>query len=304
MAVGSSSRGLCISKDLNPACVNLYPGKSLARSSSIVRGPQGMFGLPAFSVISRSLAMKSRVGPSGSHERGMPIGRKARYSLSTDSTGSHIPNPIQGTEVEVLPILRYQSGVDQIILVSRYCRIQEKQLIELPSGTSIPGEDAWDAASRLTHNLTGLCPSAFSRGVLSTPLSPWRRQVASQLVSVDVDAGRAMLERSGSTLTAPVGRAIHGVPLQGLREALLQYEEDGALVDRRLSYFAEGLELRYYRDQKAGMCDSAVLGRILGLLWMGASVCYACFVICGGLGVGVDVRGGVTPTMDWAQGPD
>lgn len=198
-----------------------------------------------------------------------------------------------------MPILRYHNGVDQVIVVSRFCRTQERNVISLPSGSSLPGEECWESAWRVTESITGLDSDAYSRGLLSTPLSSTGR---GRLETVDIDARRAM-ESMGAkhvVFSPPIGQDIYGIPLQSLRETLMKFGKEGRAVDHRLSYLAEGMELRYKRDHQTLYAVRTMpdpidgTGRAFGLLWMGASCAWAISIICGGLGMGTGLKVEVT----------
>ncbi|MGB1592029.1 MAG: NUDIX domain-containing protein [Promethearchaeia archaeon] len=159
----------------------------------------------------------------------------------------------QASAVAILPVLRKQGVLSEVILISQFRPPLGLQCIEAPAGLVDVGEDFTDTAFRELFEETGLRAAAVlddDAAVLCN--DPGITNAACRLLVVEVDAdepGNAAalggiesgqvygLQEEGESIK------VWRLPLQGLRTKLNSLVSSGFAVDGKLHCFARGLAM-------------------------------------------------------------
>jgi ADP-ribose pyrophosphatase len=159
----------------------------------------------------------------------------------------------QASAVAILPVLRINGRLAEVILISQYRPPLGSMCLEAPAGLVGAGEDFKDTALRELLEETGLRAHAVLDDDASVLCNdPGITNAACRLLVVEVDAddtdnrkaldgietGKVYgLQEEGESIT------LWRLPLPGLRDELNRLTSQGYSVDGKLHCFARGLAL-------------------------------------------------------------
>jgi 8-oxo-dGTP pyrophosphatase MutT (NUDIX family) len=159
----------------------------------------------------------------------------------------------QASAVAILPILRINGSLSEVILISQYRPPLGSMCIEAPAGLVGAGEDFTDTAFRELFEETGLRAAAVlddDDAVLCN--DPGITNAACRLLVVEVDADES---GNAAALSGIENGDVYGLeeegesirlwrlPLKGLRSELNRKVAEGFAVDGKLHCFARGLAM-------------------------------------------------------------